>query len=278
MNLLLVEAHEVSADGIVELVDRRADHLRKVLKVEVGQTLKIGLIDGGRGKGRVVDVTSDAILIEMPPDLDAGDRETRPEIDIILALPRPQALHRFLQTVATMSVRRLDLLRSWRVEKSFFGSPSLSPESIRKHLLLGAEQGMVTRLPEVGIHTKFRPFLESFSADGRDSTEGDSAQDGTLRLLTHPGAPQAIEEVVARASAASSSGMRRWVIAIGPEGGWIDREVESFEELGFHSVHLGPWILKVENALTATLAQLELLYRWLPTNPRRSGDDLDGGS
>jgi hypothetical protein len=50
-------------------------------------------------------------------------------------------------------------------------------------------------------------------------------------------------------------------IAIGPEGGWIDRELETFQEAGFQPVRLGPWILRVETAVTAALAQIELLRR-----------------
>ena len=50
-------------------------------------------------------------------------------------------------------------------------------------------------------------------------------------------------------------------LAVGPEGGWIDREVESFRAQGFIPVDLGPWTLRVEFAVAAALAQLDLLRR-----------------
>lgn len=247
MNLLLLEAAELDADGILRLADRRAEHLLAVLKVEVGQAVRVGVLGGRSGRAEVVAVESGRVDVAVPSELlESGPALRACEVDVILALPRPQALHRVLQTTAAMGVRRLYLVRSWRVEKSFFGSPSLSPESIRKHLWLGAEQGMVTRLPEVRIHRILRPFWEQLEV-----TEGQEA----LRLVAHPEASRTIDQVVGEGTP-TGPGLE---VAIGPEGGWIDREVERFMELGFHDVRLGPWILKVENALTALLAQLDMV-------------------
>ena len=83
-----------------------------------------------------------------------------------------------------MSVRRLDLVNAWRVEKSFFHSPSLRDDKIRYQLLLGAEQGMSTRLPEVHRQTLLVPFLRTLQ----------DREDGVLRLIAHPEADVDLEE------------------------------------------------------------------------------------
>ena len=46
------------------------------------------------------------------------------------------------------------------------------------------------------------------------------------------------------------------VVAIGPEGGWIDAERASFRDAGFREVDLGPRILRVETALAALAGRL----------------------
>jgi len=140
LNLLLLEPGEI-LDGAVTLSGRRAEHLRKVLKAEPGRRLRVGVIDGGTGFAEVLAVTAGgevelAVEVEETPP----DAET-PSVDLIVGLPRPQALHRVLQNAAAMSVRRLYLVNAWRVEKSYFSSPSLRPETVRRHLRLGAEQG-----------------------------------------------------------------------------------------------------------------------------------------
>ena len=73
-----------------------------------------------------------------------------------------------------------------------------------------------------------------------------------LHLIAHPGAPP-IESVVTRAAPS--------VLAIGPEGGWIERELETFVSRGFQAVSLGAPILRVEAAVASALGQLALLFR-----------------
>lgn len=252
MNLLLLDADEIDDRGRAMLTDRRAEHLRRVLKVVPGQVLRGGIVDGPFVAVEVAAVSSQgAVAIQLlePPTTSqpaAGDPTHLPTLDIelIVAMPRPQALNRVIQFAAAMAVRRIDLIAAWRVEKSFFQSPSAQPDSLSRHVRLGAEQGMQTRLPPVALHRRFLPFLELASS-----------RDCDLRLLGHPGG-----EAIARATPRSSV-PRRCQIAIGPEGGFIDKEVASLERAGFRPVDLGPWILRVEAAVVAMVAELTLLTR-----------------
>jgi RsmE family RNA methyltransferase len=246
LNLLLVEPGEIDPGGRVRLTGRRAQHLLGVLKVEPGREVRAGVVDGGPGTGTVEAVEGDVVVLRLEWE---EAPEQAPTVDLVVALPRPQALHRLLQWSATFGVGRLDLVRSWRVEKSFFSSPSVSPEGLRKHLLLGAEQGSRTRLPRVELHHRLLPFLETMAAE----------DDGGRRFLAHPEAPLPIEEGWRKADAVGRG--RRTRIAIGPEGGWLDREVESFARCGFEAITLGPWVLRVETAVAAAVAQVELLRR-----------------
>lgn len=247
MNLLLLEPGEIAAGGRVRLGGRRAEHLTRVLRVEPGRELRLGVLGGGQGTGRVLAV--DGGEVELAVEVGA-EPPPRPWIDLIVALPRPAVLHRVLQTAAATAVGRLDLTAAWRVEKSFFSSPALGEEAIHRHLLLGAEQGMVTRLPEVRLHRLLVPFVRELEA----------RPDPPRRLLAHPGAAEPLEKVFGDGD--------RVEIAIGPEGGWIDREVETFKGAGFAPFSLGPWILRSEAAVTSALAQAELLRRLrMPPGP-----------
>ena len=272
MNLLLLDPTEVDADGLVRLEQRRAEHLLKVLGVEPGQRVRAGMVDGPVGRAQVLETTKRSVTLcfqpGVAPDPDA-DLESDPEagrtslaaetketaeasgtgeVDLVVGLPRPQVLHRVLQTCSAMSVRRLDLVNAWRVEKSFFQSPSLSDEKIRYQLLLGAEQGMSTRLPKVHRQPLLVPFLRSAQDDA-----------DVLRLLAHPDADLDLETAFWRTSSGQRS--RAVQIAIGPEGGWIDREVETFVAAGFRPVRLGGWILRVEVAVAVALGQLAVARR-----------------
>lgn len=253
MNLLLVERHEITGSEVV-LRDRRAEHLRKVLRAEPDRILRAGIVGGGVGTARVVRIDAREAVLE----LDIPDRPApTSEIDLVVALPRPQALHRLLQTAAAMGVGRLALVNAWRVEKSFFHTPSLEPDKVRRHLLLGAEQGMTTHLPEVSVEKLFVPFVERLKQAAQDG----AAQDGEppLYLVAHPETDLAIEDVFFQE--VSPRRPRRIVLAVGAEGGWIDREIRTLGEAGFRAVSLGEPILRVETAVAGALCQLELLRR-----------------
>ncbi|MEM6796918.1 MAG: 16S rRNA (uracil(1498)-N(3))-methyltransferase, partial [Acidobacteriota bacterium] len=227
MNILLIEVEELEGDGRVRLAGRRAEHLRKVLRVQAGDRVRAGIVGGQRGEAVVRAVEREErgakkttlITLEWRPPPDSLGEDSRPEnagrseretaVDLLVALPRPAVLHRVLQHAATFRVRRVDLVNAWKVEKSFFQSPALEPGALRRHLLLGAEQGGHTHLPEVGVHRLLMPHLEA-EAERRSGAED-------VRLLAHPRAPRPIERACAGAFRAGRGCVR---LAIGPEGGW----------------------------------------------------------
>ena len=234
MNLLLLEDGDFIADDRVLLTGRRLKHLQEVHRATVGDSLRVGRLNGLMGRGQLLRL--DAEHAELSVLLDQPAPEKLP-ITLLLALPRPKMLRRVLQTVSSMGVPKLILLNSYRVEKSFWQTPFLEPEAIREQLILGLEQARDTRLPEVLIEKRFKPFVE-------DQLPAIAA--GTLGLTGHPGdfppCPRAVEQPV--------------TLAIGPEGGWIPFEVEKLQQAGLQPVQLGARILRVETAVTALLARL----------------------
>lgn len=240
MNLLLFEAAE-RVGGELRLQGRRAEHLVNVLQVVPGDLVRVGEVGGRVGAGRVVAIEGEsvrlAVELEREPVCDL-------HIELILALPRPIMLQRILKQATVLGVRRFHLIRSRRVEKSFFHSPVLHPDKIRTCLLEGMEQAMDTWLPEVALHHQFKPFIE----DVLPTLEGQG-------LIAHPQA----EGTLASMPVSGDAG-QRLLLAVGPEGGWSEYEVGRFLEYGFHGFTMGSRILHVDTATVALLAQLQLLY------------------
>jgi 16S rRNA (uracil1498-N3)-methyltransferase len=55
--------------------------------------------------------------------------------------------------------------------------------------------------------------------------------------------------------------MNKQVLAVvGPEGGWDRGEMDRFMETGFHPVHLGPRVLRLETAAIGLVAVVQLLW------------------
>ncbi len=241
MNLLLVEAGEVGADGTVTLEDRRADHLRRIIGAAVGDSVRAGVIAGRVGKATVMSDDGSRMTLS----LELLDPAPAPmPVELILAVPRPKVLTRTIEAASAFGVTRIDLTNAWRVDKSYLASPRLLPDPLAYALRFGAEQGGTTHLPPLKIHDRLMGLLDE---------RWPSATSGTpaTRLLAHPGAPP-IETATLSWPLA---------IAIGPEGGWIQRELDTFVERGFTPVSFGQPILRVEQALAVALGQLLLLQR-----------------
>ena len=233
MNLILIQPDDFSGPDYVCLDDRRFEHIRNVHRANQGDQLRIGLLGGKMGTGRVekIDATSIELRVQLdqppPPPLN---------VTLLLALPRPKMLKRVLQTVTALGIKEIYLINSYRVDKSYWKSPLLETEKLQEHLLLGLEQARDTMLPRVYLRERFKPFVED---------ELPAICSGKTALVAHPGGS---ETFPARITAPS-------VLAIGPEGGFINYEINKLQELQFTSLSLGERILRVETAVPVLLSR-----------------------
>jgi RsmE family RNA methyltransferase len=234
MNLILLQPDDFISECRVRLSDHRREHIQKVHRAEVGAILSVGLLNGNMGTGTLVGINETSVELEV--ELKHAPPPALP-LTLILALPRPKMLKRTLQTITAMGVKKLVLINSYRVEKSYWQTPILNPENLREQLILGLEQAKDTILPEVRIEKRFKPFVED---------ELGSLIAGTRALLAHPKTDELCPSQIHEPA----------TLAIGPEGGFIEYEVEKLTEIGFEAVHIGPRILRVENAVPALLARL----------------------
>jgi len=253
MNLLLFTADE-RLDNQVILSGRRAEHIRTVLRLGRGDRLRVGEVNGLMGTAVISHIDEKSVHLSVTlssPPLQS------PDIELILALPRPIMLQRILKQATTMGVRRFHLIRTRRVEKSFFHTPVLFPEKIEKLLLEGMEQAMDTRMPEVRIYHRFKPFVEDVLPTL-----------GGTGLLAHPTATSSLHAFFPSSPAGKESwalqtgkggGKEKILLAVGPEGGFVDYECRQFIDHGFYPFTMGPRILHVDTAVVALLAQIILL-------------------
>src|SRR5205814_4423302 len=129
-----------------------------------------------------------------------------------------KVLNRTIAAAASMGIREIDVINAWRVEKAYWDSPRLSAENLRAQCILGLEQSGDTMLPTIRLHRLFRPFVRG---------ELPVLMVGHRGVVAHPEAEKDAPRHVAEPL----------VLAIGPEGGFIDKEIETFREIGFTPVN-----------------------------------------
>ena len=239
MNLLLLEDSDfdpAAGPGVRAVVcGERLRHVRKVLRAKVGDTLEVGRLGGGIGRGRIVELSRERVVLEPGP----LDREPPAPlcVTLVLALPRPKFVGRILQAAAAMGVKRILLVETARVEKSYWRSSVMRPESLRRHLMLGLAQARDTVLPEIECLSGRRDLIERLPRVFRDHD----------RVLVAD---------VSGSEACPSGVVGPTVLLVGPEGGLLAEELASFSQAGAATVSLGPRALRVEHAVVALLSRL----------------------
>lgn len=238
MNLILLNAGEVDADGRAVLTDARATHISQVLRARQGQELRIGLLDGPLGLG-IVDEEPAAGRVSVRCRF-ATEVPARPRVDLLLALPRPKVMRRLWPQLAALGVGRIVLTNAERVERPYFDTHVLEPETYRTLLVEGLQQARDTRVPEVSVHKQFRVLVE----DHLEALCPDTA-----RVLADPAGEASVATVVGRDAAT-----RRVLVAVGPEGGWNAFERNLLTSCGFRAASMGPRTFRSDTACVALLA------------------------
>jgi 16S rRNA (uracil1498-N3)-methyltransferase len=233
MNLILLNKADI-VNGNVEITGEKLEHILTYIKPIIGDTLKTGISGGLIGTGLVTNINkhklSMSLTIQDPPPAPLP-------LKLMLAMPRPKVLNRIIQHATSMGVKEIFIIKTWRVEKSYWETPMLEEENLRNQMITGLEQGKDTILPVIHIKKRFKPFVED---------ELPSIIENSLALVAHPAAETSCQREV-------NSPV---TLAIGPEGGFIPYEINALQETGFLPVSLGKRILRIETVIPFLIGRL----------------------
>lgn len=237
MNLLLISPDELLKDLFVNLKDHRAEHFLRVVKVNIDDSIRVGITNGSVGFARVVALDNSGCL---KIQIDKSSLKPPPDplpCKLVVAMPRPKMMRRVLQNITAMGVKEIHLINSWKVEKSYWQTPWLESTALNEQLRLGLEQSVDTLMPRIEIHKLFKPFVEDRLAEIIGESQA---------YVAHPYSDTSCPVDIDYPS----------TVVIGPEGGFTDYEVGKLIEAGISPVNMGPRILRVETAIPALLSRL----------------------
>lgn len=232
MNWLVVESHELDAEGCLPLTDERAKYLQERLRQRTGSVIRAALVGGGRGWAHVVTCDEDRVVLRIeivePPPPPSG-------VSLLLAMPRPKAAKRLWAQLGELGIERVWITAAVGVEPSYFDSHALDPRVIRHRLKDGMAQSGETRLPIVEVCPRFEETLRRISM-----------------VLPHA------EKLVFDSSFLETSDVdirRPVLIAIGPERGWSQQELAQLMAAGFRGMSLGWRMLRTETACLVAIGR-----------------------
>jgi len=213
----------------------KAHHLGVVLRAQVGQLYELS--DGTRvWLGRIETVARDRVefaLLEELPTTEPAVRTT-----LLLAVVKFDSFEWGIEKATELGVSAIVPLAAARSEKGLLAAAQKRSERWHKIILEAAQQSRRVRLPVLEPVTKAET---AFS--GRKDRLG--------IFLSERGQAAPMRNAIGSASAITDA-----VLAVGPEGGWTDGEVESAINAGFREASLGKLILRTETAVVAALAAI----------------------
>ncbi|KXU38246.1 hypothetical protein AXK11_00945 [Cephaloticoccus primus] len=239
MNLILFTREESQVP--LPRSDARAQHILRVLRRQVGDSLDVGLPDGPRGKATLRRISETAL--ELSFTWEPEPPAPPPPTTLIIGLPRPQTARKILQDAAALGVRQLHFVRCVRSEPSYAASHLWHSGEWQRHLEAGTAQAFATDIPQLSHGRTLAEVLEKLTAA---SSPAPAPPPRRLALDNYE-APQPLGHYAIGPD-------ELLTLALGPERGWAPDERDALRAAGFALAHLGPRVLRLETAVTAALA------------------------
>ena len=156
-------------------------------------------------------------------------------LTLLLAVFKFDRMEWAIEKVTELGVVRIIPVIARRTDAHLASASMKRVERWRRIVVQAAEQSRRTRPPELSDPMKFRDAAELPAA---------------LRVVLS----EAEQETFLKDVVAANQNASEVLLAIGPEGGWTQDELELLQKGGWISVSLGPTILRAETAAIAAVA------------------------
>jgi 16S rRNA (uracil1498-N3)-methyltransferase len=212
------------------LTGEHAAHLARVLRARVGEEFDIAVGDSVR-LGRITRVSDDRVEFALGEELPPGQAGN---VTLVLAIFKFDRFEWAMEKATELGAARVIPFAAERTDAHLAAAARKRVERWRRIAREAAEQSRRVAPPEIADPAKFADVLK---------LEG-----GNRIVLAEFEQRVSLPEALAQGAAAPLT------LAIGPEGGWAERELEQFAAAGWVRASLGTNILRTETAVVAALA------------------------
>ncbi len=224
-------------DEAAVLAGSGAHHLAHVMRAKQGSEVTLFDGSGWEYAATIMAIRRSEIELRVV-SRQVVDREAKRLVTLAVALPKGDRQKWLVEKAVELGVARLAPLETTRGVAQPEGN---ALERLRRAVIEASKQCGRNRLMEIAAATGWNELSRA---------EPDSH---LCRCVAHPASLTQGESHTAQA-AISADDERACVLAIGPEGGFTEAEMELARSSGWQAVDLGPRILRVETAAIALAA------------------------
>jgi 16S rRNA (uracil1498-N3)-methyltransferase len=224
-------ADEVSGNNAA-LVGAHAEHLVRVLRARVGQEFDI-VAEGVVRRGRVSSIVDGKVEFELGPEI--SSTPTAVNLTLLLAVFKFDRMEWAIEKVTELGVARIIPVIARRTDAHLASAAVKRVKRWRRIVVQAAEQSRRTAPPEVLDPIKLQETVKL---------------PGVLKIVLSEAEQDSALNDLIRTNESTSE----LLLAIGPEGGWTEDELDLFRKEGWASASLGSTILRAETAAIASIA------------------------
>jgi 16S rRNA (uracil1498-N3)-methyltransferase len=246
MRLTRIFVDAALASGATQLLPpAAAQHLVRVLRMQVGAALRMFNGQGGEFEATIESIARDAVTARIGAHLSV-ERESPLQVTLLQGIARGEKMDLILQKATELGVNAVVPVTTARSTVRLDADTTQRKHAHWRGVLAGAcEQCGRNRIPELAPAMAFTAALA-----------GDSSQ---LKLLLEPDAESTSLKTLLAAAFHATMKIPTMCVLVGPEGGLDPQEVQLAKQAGFVSCQLGPRVLRTETAALAALAALQTL-------------------
>jgi len=227
----------------IALPENAIAHLVRVLRMQAGDRCTLFNGDGHDYAATIVSTGKRGTEV----DIDARERldnESPVRIVLMQAIARGEKMDWILQKATELGVHAFMPVTSERSEVRLDADRAGKRHMHWRSVVIAAcEQSGRAFVPDVATPMPLASAMPVLPADG-------------ARLFLEPAAAGTLASMPAN-SGLDGEGDRHVIIAIGPEGGWSERDILLMSQHAFAGIRLGPRILRTETAGLAAIAALQ---------------------
>lgn len=221
-------ADEVSGNHAA-LTGDHADHLIRVLRARVGQEFDIATGAVVR-RGRIVSIACTRVEFELGEEVSVASPA---HVTLLLAVFKFDRMEWAIEKCTELGVARIVPVIARRTDAHLAAASAKRADRWRRLAVQASEQSRRATPPEIAAAVKLKEA---------------TSLPGALRIVL------AESENQTPLCDALTSAEGEILLAVGPEGGWTEDELQLFQEAGWIRASLGPRILRAETAAIAATA------------------------
>ena len=217
------------------LVGEHAAHLARVLRAEIGQEFDI-VAGAGVRRGVITSISGDRVEFALGEE---HVLKPAPQITLALAIFKFDRMEWAIEKCTEIGVSRIIPVIARRSDAHLAAAAGKRHERWLRLVRQAAEQSRRLAPPEIAAPVKLKDLGERLAGTATRVVlaESLSGSEGDNRLG---------EVLQSRPSEVA--------LAVGPEGGWVEEELEWFHEAGWVAASLGDTILRAETAAIVAAA------------------------